>query len=218
MQMPIALQLYKRLEHQVEMLAYIWPNRKGPYGIMRHSPDRHAVGAIQRIPGDCVGQILFVCAANMCRSPMAEGLMQRKLEREGRAGQLCVASAGVRAVDGARATWNAITIMSERSVDIAGHRSRALTQEIVEDAALILTMEQEHAEAIKARFPQHAHRVYLLSEMAGRDDDIEDPVGGTTEDYSQTAQEIQDLIEQGYPRIMRLIEECEPVTPAQDSY
>ncbi len=151
--------------------------------------------------------ILFVCTANMCRSPMAEGLMQRKLEREGRAGEICVASAGVRAVDGARATWNAITIMSERGADIGGHRSRALTPELVEGAALILTMEQEHADTIKARFPQHAHRVYLLSEMAGLDYDIEDPVGGTQEDYSQTAQEIQDLIEWGFPKIMQLIGE-----------
>ena len=207
MQVPIALQLFKRIYSQIGTIAYIWPNRKEPYGIMQHGPDRHTVRATQTTSGECVRQILFVCAANMCRSPMAEGLMQRKLEREGRAGEICAASAGVRAVDGARATWNAITIMSERSVDIAGHRSRALTREIVEDAALILTMEREHAEAIKTRFPQHAHRVYLLSEMAGLDDEIEDPVGGTTEDYSQTAQEIQDLIEQGYPKIMQLIGE-----------
>jgi len=154
-----------------------------------------------------VRQILLVCAANMCRSPMAEGLMQRKLEREGRAGEIRAASAGVRAVDGVRATAHAITIMSERGIDIAGHRSRTLTQKIVEDAALILTMEQDHADVIKARFPQHARRVYLLSEMAGLDGDIEDPVGGTLEDYSQTAQEIQNLIEQGYPKIMQLIGE-----------
>lgn len=204
MQAPIALQLFKRLYRQVETLAYIRPNRKEPYGIMRHSPDRHTARATQITSEECVRQILFVCAANMCRSPMAEGLMQRKLEREGRAGELCAASAGVRAMNGAPATWNAITIMSERGADITGHRSRALTRQLVEDAALILTMEKDHADVIKARFPQYAQRVYLLSEMAGLDADIEDPVGGTAEDYSQTAQEIQDLIERGFPKIMQL--------------
>jgi len=207
MQMPFALQLYKRLERQVEMLAYTWLNRKPPHGIMRHSPDRHTVRAMQRTSGECVRQVLFVCAANMCRSPMAEGLMRRKLEREGRAGEICAASAGVRAMDGSLATTNAIAIMAERGIDITGHRSRALTRQLVEDAALILTMEKDHADVIKARFPQHARRVYLLSEMADLDADIEDPVGGTAEDYSQTAQEIQDLIERGFPKIMQLIEE-----------
>jgi protein arginine phosphatase len=138
---------------------------------------------------------------------MAEGLMQRKLAREGRAGEIRAASAGVRAVDGVRATAHAITTMSGRGMDIAGHRSRAITNKIVEDAALILTMEQDHADVIKAKFPQHANRVHLLSEMAGLDGDVEDPVGGTLEDYSQTAQEIQDLIEHGFPKIMQLIGE-----------
>jgi len=150
--------------------------------------------------------ILFVCTANQCRSPMAEGLMRHKLEREGRADEIRAASAGVDALNGCRATGNAIHTMAERGIDIAAHRSRAITADILEDAALILTMERAHANAIRTLFPAHAPRVYLLTQMAGLDGDVDDPVGGTLERYNHTAQEIERLIETGYANMMQWVE------------
>ena len=151
--------------------------------------------------------ILFVCTANQCRSPMAEGLMRRKLEREGRAGEIRAASAGVDALDGCRATENSIQAMAARGIDISGHRSRATTDKILQDAALILTMERAHANVLQALFPAHAERVHLLAQMAGLESDVADPVGSPLEDYRRTAQEIENLIELGYRRMMQLIGE-----------
>jgi protein-tyrosine-phosphatase len=149
--------------------------------------------------------ILFVCTANQCRSPMAEGLMRRKLEREGRADEIRAASAGVDAVNGCRATENSIRTMAVRGIDISGHRSRATTDKILQDAALILTMERAHANVLQALFPAHAERVHLLAQMAGLESDVADPVGSPLEDYRRTAQEIENLIELGYLRMMQLI-------------
>ena len=151
--------------------------------------------------------ILFVCTANQCRSPMAEGLMRRKLEREGRAGEIRAASAGVDALDGCRATENSIQAMAARGIDISEHRSRATTDKILQDAALILTMERAHANVLQALFPAHAERVHLLAQMAGLESDVADPVGSPLEDYRRTAQEIENLIELGYHRMMQLIGE-----------
>jgi len=151
--------------------------------------------------------ILFVCTANQCRSPMAEGLMRRKLEREGRADEIRAASAGVDALDGWRATENSIQAMAARGIDISGHRSRAATDKILQDAALILTMERAHANVLQALFPAHAERVHLLAQMAGLESDVADPVGSPLEDYRRTAQEIENLIELGYRRMMQLIGE-----------
>jgi len=151
--------------------------------------------------------ILLVCTANQCRSPMAEGLMRRKLEREGRAGEIRAASAGVDALDGCRATENSIQAMAARGIDISGHRSRATTDRILQDAALILTMERAHANVLQALFPAHAERVHLLAQMAGLESDVADPVGSPLEDYRRTAQEIENLIELGYLRMMQLIGE-----------
>jgi len=151
--------------------------------------------------------ILLVCTANQCRSPMAEGLMRRKLEREGRAGEIRAASAGVDALDGCRATENSIQAMAARGIDISGHRSRATTDRILQDAALILTMERAHANVLQALFPAHAERVHLLAQMTGLESDVADPVGSPLEDYRRTAQEIENLIELGYHRMMQLIGE-----------
>jgi protein-tyrosine phosphatase len=143
----------------------------------------------------------------MCRSPMAEGLMRRKLEREDRTHEFRSASAGVWTVDGRPATDKAVMVMAELGIDIRSHRSRLLTDRIVENAALILTMTHSHAEAIRAEFPEHKQRVLLLSEMVGYGYDIVDPVGGSMLDYEETAQEIEALIETGYDRMMQLIQQ-----------
>ena len=133
--------------------------------------------------------------------------MRRKLEREGRTYEFRAASAGVWTVDGRPATESATMVMAELGIDIRGHRSRLLIDRIVENAALILTMTHSHAEAIRAEFPEHKNRVFLLSEMVGYGYDIVDPVGGSLLDYEETAQEIEALIETGYERMMQLIQQ-----------
>jgi protein-tyrosine-phosphatase len=138
---------------------------------------------------------------------MAEGLMRRKLEREDCAHEFRAASSGVWTIDGRPATESAIMVMAELGIDIRSHRSRLLTDRIVENAALILTMTHSHAEAIRAEFPEHKSRVFLLSEMVGYGYDIEDPIGGSLLDYEETAQEIEALIETGYERMMQLIQQ-----------
>ncbi len=133
--------------------------------------------------------------------------MRRKLEREDRVHEFRAASAGVWTVDDRPATESAIMVMAELGIDIRSHRSRLLTERILENAALILTMTHSHAEAIRAEFPEHKSRVFLLSEMVGYGYDIEDPVGGSLLDYEETAQEIEALIETGYERMMQLIQQ-----------
>ena len=132
--------------------------------------------------------------------------MRRKLEREGRADEVRAASAGVWTMDGQPAVRGAVLAMAELGVDIRGHRSRIITDRIVENAALILTMTHNHAEALRVEFPAHADRIHLLSKMVGGYDyDVEDPVGGTLLDFEETAQRIEAMIEEGYPRMMELI-------------
>jgi protein-tyrosine-phosphatase len=151
--------------------------------------------------------ILFICTANMCRSPMAEGLMQAKLKQEKRDGEFRAESAGVWTDDGNSATGLAIEVMADRGIDISGHRSRVVTEDMVRDAALILTMTRSHAEAIRAEFPALRAKVYLLSEMTGEAWDIEDPVGGTLQQYEMTAQDIENIIVRGWTRITKLADQ-----------
>ena len=41
--------------------------------------------------------------------------------------------------------------------------------------------------------------------MAGPTYDVQDPYGGSIVEYRQTANELDELIEKGYPRIMELL-------------
>ncbi|MGC8781930.1 MAG: low molecular weight protein arginine phosphatase [Anaerolineae bacterium] len=149
--------------------------------------------------------ILFVCTANICRSPMAAALMRRRIAELGLADQVEVQSAGVWARDGDQASEGAARALSERGLSLADHRSQAMTPELLEKASIVLVMEEEHRRSLFYLEPKHLRKVFLLSEMVGRNEEIADPYGGPPEGYTATAEELDRLIAEGLPRILKRI-------------
>jgi protein-tyrosine phosphatase len=137
---------------------------------------------------------------------MAEGLLRARLARDEPRNDWQVGSAGVWTVDGRPATAHGIAEMAQRGIDIGDHRSRNVTREMMADADLVLVMTRQHAEALGAAFPEHRRKVYLLTEMAGHAYDVEDPYGGPRYEYAHTARELEQLVEEGYERIVALVE------------
>lgn len=149
-----------------------------------------------------VRQILVVCTANQCRSPMAEGLIRQRVAAAGSDGLVRVASAGTWAQDGLPATPTAVAVMAEQGIDIGPHRSREVTAGMLADADLILVMTRGHAESLAAEFPEAAGRILLFSALGGGAHDIADPVGQPAADYRRTAAELAGLVERGWSRIL----------------
>ncbi len=67
---------------------------------------------------------------------------------------------------------------------------------------LVLVMEKGHREAVVRGSEMTG--VYLISEMAGMNDEVHDPVAGTLADYRRTADELQRILEAGMSRIRQL--------------
>lgn len=147
--------------------------------------------------------ILFICTANICRSPVAEGLLRKRLEEDGLYSWQ-VSSAGTWAQVRRGAASTGVQLMAERGIDIGDHRAREVTAELLADVDLILCMEAGHAEALRVEFPEARERIYMLSEMVRSDQNVEDPYGGPYAGYVKMVDELSHLIDEGLPRIIGL--------------
>ncbi len=144
--------------------------------------------------------ILIVCTANICRSPVAEALLRDRLVAM-ELGDWNVGSAGTWAYPGQSAAEHSTYLLSKQGLDITGHSSRIVTENLLLDVDLVLCMETGHVEALKTEFPGHKHKIYLLPEMSDRHYSVSDPYGGTQEMYEDMVAEVTMLIDDGMPQI-----------------
>ena len=139
-------------------------------------------------------EILIVCTGNICRSPMAEGLLRHMLSLRG-LNAINVRSAGTHAMDGRPAEPHAVAAAREMGVDISAHVARSLDPEMVARAALILVMEQGHADLIARVLPsaRQAQTLRLLAAFGPGEDirEIEDPYGQPLDAYRDCARLMQ---------------------------
>jgi protein-tyrosine phosphatase len=132
-----------------------------------------------------IDTVLIVCEGNLCRSPIAQGLLQREMA------DVEVTSAGLSASKGAQIDHVAHELLTSRGVDMSSHSARRLNERMCGAADLILVMELAQKQAIEKFYPMARGRVYRLAE-ADRVD-VPDPFGRSARTYSQA----MTLIERG---------------------
>lgn len=168
--------------------------------------------------------MLFVCVANICRSPVAERLFELRLADAGFAGSVEIASAGVRAVDGREMAPESVRTLTERGAKTERFGSRICDTELLAHADLVLTATRGIRSAMLADTPQALRRSFTLTEFVALaeavvareqvvdmsaliaacaqvrgsvpvpEPDIADPYGRAAKNYDQAAEQIDDAV------------------------
>jgi glycine hydroxymethyltransferase len=133
---------------------------------------------------------------------MAEGLFERMIAERP---DLRVLSAGVSTYPGQPPSAHAVEVLSELGVDISQHRSRPLSEKVIDEADWIIAMTRSHLDSIIYLFPRAAEKVYLLREFepGATSLDVADPIGMGLEAYRAA----RDIIRSGLPGLMQFIDQ-----------
>ncbi|HHU08996.1 MAG TPA: low molecular weight phosphatase family protein [Intrasporangiaceae bacterium] len=152
-------------------------------------------------------RILYVCTANISRSPYAQVRTSELFE-----GQLQAASAGIPGTTGRRMDPAMEAQLPFEDDEALNHRSRVLSAEILDASDLILTMEFAHHMRILDAWPDSAHKVFGLRQFV---DGI--PSGGLPSGPEESIRRAADLvtansmmldIEDPYGRGQRAARDC----------
>jgi sulfate adenylyltransferase len=108
-------------------------------------------------------QVLFVCTANICRSPYME-LAGRGLL--GDATGVTLSSAGTLGFIDHPMNDTMAGTLDRLEIDPGGFRSRRLTTDLVNSADLVLTAEDEHRQFILLEQPAAFRKVFSLGQFA----------------------------------------------------
>ena len=123
-----------------------------------------------------------------------------------------VMSAGTIANDGYSASDFAVKVSAQHGIDIRSQRSMHLSEKIIRDADLILTMEKYHTNIVKQICPM-IDNVYELKsyerevENGGKNIEIMDPIGMSLNVYMDVFNELREEIARVSHKIFALVKE-----------
>ena len=114
--------------------------------------------------------ILVICIGNICRSPVAEGLLKAELPG------FDVWSAGLGALVGNPADPMAASIALEHGIDISQHRAQQVAGWMLTKADLVLCMEAGHQRELQKQYPTARGKIRRLGDFgASGAFDVADP-------------------------------------------
>jgi len=131
-------------------------------------------------------RVLILCQANICRSPMAAGYLNKLISDYAIEGA-DVDSAGLQAMKDNKVPEPGKVVSLRHGFSVNEHRARQVTAEDLSEADDVLVMERTQLatlEWLDAKQGGGRRKVFLLGEFSPLDEDeIDDPYGGSVEDY-----------------------------------
>lgn len=152
--------------------------------------------------------ILFVCTANLYRSPLAAAFLRKELINLPTWKDWAIDSAGTWTRDGIEIHHQTIEDAHLYGLDLSEHQSKQVNLEMLASYDLILVMEAGQKEALSIEFPTYKSRIFLLSEVVdGLYYDIPDPFSSEGKHDREIIDELFNLITRGRDKIMVLAKE-----------
>ena len=133
-------------------------------------------------------KILMVCLGNICRSPLAEGILRDKVLKAGLNWQ--VDSAGINGYHTGEPPHHlSIKVAKQNGVDISEQRSRRFTAADFEEYDIIYAMANDVLQDMKRigknNFDTNKVSLFLEASFRGEERDVPDPWSGPEKDYHE---------------------------------
>jgi tRNA threonylcarbamoyl adenosine modification protein (Sua5/YciO/YrdC/YwlC family) len=139
--------------------------------------------------------ITFICSGNLCRSPMAAGILKNIITRTKYRKLVNINSAGILQMESIPAEPNTIDVALQYGIVLHSHYSRVVTEEIVSEANIMICMALDHYKYLLTRFPHFKDKIILLKQWKLKEKlinpSIPDPIGQDLEFYHNVFKEIQ---------------------------
>ena len=138
-----------------------------------------------------VRNVLFVCKGNVCRSPLAEAYFLQKVREEGQV--ITVQSAGIETTPGKPAHVLAQAVARHHGIPLEQHLTTLLFRDLMQRSDLVLVMEVAQKDRVAKLYPREKHKVFVLGQFCKSGSlDIDDPYGGTPEDFKVCFERIRE--------------------------
>jgi protein-tyrosine phosphatase len=168
------------------------------------------------MPGRKKVRVLFVCLANICRSPTAEGVFRQYVKQAGLAKRISADSAGTSNYRlGEAPDVRACDVAFQRGYDLSGLRARQIEEKDFADFDYIVAMDIDNIRALATLCPrEHGRKVSLLTDYCSKPAcTIPDPYTGGPEDFVH----MLNLVEDAAAGLLRHIADELAVADAQPS-
>ena len=140
--------------------------------------------------------LLFVCTANICRSPTAAGVMRKLVTRSRYEGTLEISSAGTHDYHVGKPPFpTAVEVGKQRGYDITQHVARRVAPGDLDHYDMILAMDLANVASLKMGAPTRCKsKIELLLEYGDRfhGKEVPDPYGGKAKDFELALDMVED--------------------------
>lgn len=144
-------------------------------------------------------KVLMVCMGNICRSPMAEGMLRKAVQAAGLTNEITIDSAGTHSYHvGDPPDPRAQQAARQRGADISGLRGRKVADSDFETFDYILVMDGDnHRQLIERASAQHHGKIRRLLSFSRKypNLDVVDPYYGGPQGFEENLDMIEDAVQ-----------------------